>query len=54
MPGAERDGENDLRELNVVFVAVEFVAVTATCRTKGQQQTKQNSAAGSFSVALLL
>jgi hypothetical protein len=43
MPGAERDGESDLRELNVEFVAVEFVAVTqqhaeqrtATCKTKG-------------------
>jgi hypothetical protein len=34
MPGAERDGESDLRELNVEFVAVEFVAVT-------QQHAKQ-------------
>ena len=49
MLGAERDGEGDLREVSVEFVAVEFVAVaqqhteqmdgnmqnkwTATCRT---------------------
>ena len=57
MLGAERDGEGNLREVSVEFVAVEFVAVaqqhaeqmdgniqnkrTATCRTKGWQHAEQ-------------